>query len=153
MARRIRDLSDGTPFAVTVYGETARRSGPLVRANNATRDAAIQFINQEYDCGGGTNFPVGLALAQELDMGAIVLVTDGDLNMAPAEILPQVRKIMGAAGQSPALTIVAVAPRPQTKDQQLLQEIAQQEGGTLQSGPNGDLTASLTSNKSDIGTP
>jgi hypothetical protein len=150
---RVRHLADGTPFAITVYGETARRSGPLVAANDATRTAAIYFLNQEYDCGGGTNFPVGLALAQELDMGAIVLVTDGDLNMDATDLLPRVRKIMGSTGQCPSLTIIAVAPRPQTKDQQLLQELAQQQGGTLQTSPNGDLTASLTPGNSDVGTP
>jgi hypothetical protein len=92
-------------------------------------------------------------LAQQLDPGAIVLITDGDLNMTPAELLPRIKSTMGAAGSCPALTIVAVAPRPETKDQQLLQELALQEGGTLQSSPDGDLTASLTPKKSDIGTP
>jgi hypothetical protein len=92
-------------------------------------------------------------LAQQLDPGAIVLITDGDLNMTPAELLPRIKSTLGTAGSCPALTIVAVAPRPETKDQQLLQELALQEGGTLQSSPDGDLTASLTPKKSDIGTP
>ena len=83
LTQRIHDLPDGTPFALTVYGETARRSGPLVLTNNATREAAIYFLNQEYDCGGGTNLPAGLDLAQQLDAGSIVLITDGDLNMSP----------------------------------------------------------------------
>jgi hypothetical protein len=153
LTQRIRNLADGTPFAITVYGETALRSGPLVPANDATRDAAVYFLTQEHACGGSTNLPVGLALAQELDMGAIVLVTDGDLNMDGTELLPRVRQIMGATGQCPALTIVAIAPRAQTRDEQLLQEIAQQQGGTLQSSPDDNLTASLTPKKSDIGTP
>jgi hypothetical protein len=153
LAERIRDLRDGAPFAITVYGETARRSGPLVPASDSTRAAALSFINQEYDCGGGTNLPVGLALAQELDMGAIVLITDGDLNMAPAELLPRVQSIIGAAGHCPALAVIAIAPRPQTKDEQLLQALVDQEGGTYQTGPDSALTAALTPKTAVVATP
>lgn len=130
LAQRIRALRDGVPFALIVYGESAQRSGPLVPANDGTREAAIRFLGKEYDLGGGTNLPSGLTLAAELDMGSIVLVTDGDLNEKDNELLPQVRRILGPAGESPALTIIGIAPRSGTDDDYILQEIAAQQGGT-----------------------
>ncbi len=130
LAQRIKSLRDGVPFALVVYGESAQRSGPLVPANDGTRAAAIRFLAREYDLGGGTNLPSGLTLAAELDMGSIVLVTDGDLNEKQTELLPQVRGILGLAGQSPALTIVGIAPRPGTGDDEILQALAAQQGGS-----------------------
>jgi hypothetical protein len=130
LAQRIKSLRDGVPFALIVYGESARRSGPLVSANDGTRAAAIRFLAKEYDLGGGTNLPSGLTLAADLNMGSIVLVTDGDLNEKPAELLPQARSILGFAGQSPALTIVGIAPRPGTGDDDILQQLAAQQGGS-----------------------
>lgn len=153
LSQRIRDLQDGTPFAVTVYGERALRSGPLVPANKATREAAIQYLNQEYDCGGGTNLPAGLALAEELKMGSVLLVTDGDFNMTAAELLPKTRKILGGEGQTPALTVVGIGPRDHTDAGRLLDELVEQQGGTYQSMQEGNLTASLTPAKSDVATP
>jgi hypothetical protein len=130
LAQRIHDLRDGVPFALVVYGERAQRSGPLVPANDGTRDAAIRFLAKEYDLGGGTNLPSGLSLAAALAMGSIVLVTDGDLNEKEEELLPQVRGILGAPGESPALTIIGIAPRSGTDDNYILQEIAAQQGGS-----------------------
>ena len=130
LAQRIHALRDGVPFALIVYGESAQRSGPLVPANDATRAAAIRFLAKEYDLGGGTNLPSGLTLAAELDMGSIVIVTDGDLNEKDEELLPQVRRILGPAGESPALAIIGIAPRSGTDDDYILQEIAAQQGGT-----------------------
>jgi Mg-chelatase subunit ChlD len=130
LAQRIHALRDGVPFALIIYGESARRSGPLVPATDDTREAAVRFLAKEYDLGGGTNLPSGLTLAAELNMGSIVLVTDGDLNEKEEELLPQVRQILGPAGESPALTIIGIAPRSGTDDDYLLQEIAAQQGGT-----------------------
>jgi VWA domain-containing protein len=130
LAQRIHALRDGVPFALIVYGESAQRSGPLVPANDGTREAAIHFLARDYDLGGGTNLPSGLVLAAELDMGSIVIVTDGDLNEKDEELLPQVRRILGPAGESPALTIIGIAPRSGTDDDYILQELAAQQGGT-----------------------
>lgn len=130
LAQRIHALRDGVPFALVVYGESAQRSGPLVPANDGTREAAVRFLGREYDLGGGTNLPSGLSLAAELNMGFIVLVTDGDLNEKDDELLPQVRRILGPAGESPALTIIGIAPRSGTDDNYILREIADQQGGT-----------------------
>jgi hypothetical protein len=130
LAQRIRALRDGVPFALVVYGESARRSGPLVLANDGTREAAVRFLARDYDLGGGTNLPSGLALAAELNMGSIVVVTDGDLNEKEDALLPQVSRILGPAGESPALTIIGIAPRSGTDDDYLLQEIAAQQGGS-----------------------
>ena len=130
LGERLRSLKDGTPFALVVYGERALRSGPLVAANDATREAAVRFIDQEYDCGGGTNLPAGLTLASQSRVGGIVVVTDGDLNMEPTELLPQVHAILGSPG--PALTLVGISPRANTGDQKLLASVVHQQGGTLQ---------------------
>ena len=153
LAQRIRDLRDGTPFAVTVYGESARRSGPLVPANAQTRAAAIAYLYQEYDCGGGTNLPVGLALAEELQMGAVVLATDGDLNMTAAELLPDVHRILGGNGTAPSFTVLAVGPRANTDAEKLLQELADQQGGTYQCLQGGSMTAANTTLPANTGTP
>jgi Mg-chelatase subunit ChlD len=130
LAQRIHALREGVPFALVVYGERAQRSGPLVSASDATREAAIRFFTKEYDLGGGTNLPSGLSLAADLDMGSIVLVTDGDLNEKEEELLPEARRILGPAGESPALTIIGIAPRAGTDDDAILQELAAQQGGS-----------------------
>jgi hypothetical protein len=153
LAQRIRDLKEGTPFALAVYGVVARTSGPLVPANDATRDAAIRFVAQEYDCGGGTNLPAGLSAVSELHAGALLLVTDGDLNMTPSEILPKTAEILGPAGRSPLLTVVGIGPRPGTNASRLLHDLAEQQGGTYQAEEGGNLTASLLPQNSETATP
>jgi Mg-chelatase subunit ChlD len=129
--QRIRALRDGTPFALVVYGERAQRSGPLVRASDVTREAAIAFLNRDYDLGGGTNLPSGFSLATALEVGSIVLATDGDLNMSEADVLGRSRQILGPAGSSPGLTIIAIAPRPTTGDREILENLAARQGGTF----------------------
>jgi uncharacterized protein with von Willebrand factor type A (vWA) domain len=146
LAQRIRALKPGTLFAIAVYGETALTSGPLVPANDATRQAAIRFLDQDYPCGGGTNLPAGLDAAENLGMGAIVLVTDGDLNMSKAELLPQVDRILGAPGQSPSLTVLAIGPRPNTDAREILRAVAAQQDGTYLVGEGGN-DGLLTFNK------
>ncbi len=149
LAQRIKSLRDGVPFALVVYGESAQRSGPLVPANDGTRAAATRFLAKEYDLGGGTNLPSGLTLAAELDMGSIVLVTDGDLNEKQEELLPQARAILGRAGESPALVIVGIAPRPGTGDDAILQALAAQQGGNYTVAKLAGTPDLLTTTKPD----
>jgi hypothetical protein len=127
---RIRALKDGTPFAITLYAMRARNSGPLVAANDATREAAVRFMMRDVDCGGGTNLPAGLASARPLHPGALVLVTDGDLNISAFNLTAKARAILGPEGHCPSLTIVGIAPRSNTGDERLLQGLADQQGGT-----------------------
>jgi Mg-chelatase subunit ChlD len=145
--QRIHALKNGAPFALVVYGERARRSGPLVPANDATRDAAIRFFNRDYDLGGGTDLPAGFSIAADLDMGAILLVTDGDLNMKDVELFPQVRRILGTAQDSPALTVVGIAPRSDTTDKELLEELAARQGGTYVVGAADGSSSLVTAAK------
>ena len=149
LARQIHELADGTPFFAVVYGETARRSGPPVAANETTRQAAVDFINQEYDCGGGTNLPVGLDSARQAQTGTVVLVTDGELNTTSAELLPRAKQILGDKGSCPALTIVGIGPRPHTDAERLLHELVQQQGGRYESDQDLNLTAALNPKSSD----
>ena len=130
LARRIRALADGTPFAITVYGERAQNSGPLVAASNATREAAIRYINEEFDCSGGTNLPAGFASAQTLHPGRLVLATDGDLNISLTELLGNTASILGVDGQEPALSVVGISPRAGTDAERQLHALADQEGGS-----------------------
>jgi hypothetical protein len=130
LSRRIRALKDGTPFAITLYAEHARNSGPLVAANDATRAAAVRFIMRDVDCDGGTNLPAGLASAAQLHPGALVLVSDGDLNISAFDLTTQAVAILGPKGHGPGLTIVGIAPRPDTGDEPLLQGLADQQSGT-----------------------
>ena len=143
--RRILALKDGTPFAMTLYAETAHNSGPLVAASDATREAAVRFVMQDFDCGGGTNLPAGLTSAGELEAGSIVLVSDGDLNISLSELMAQARQILGSANHSPALTVVGISPRPNTDASLLLESLAAQQGGAYHAEEFGDtelLTAS-----------
>ncbi len=144
LTQRLQALKNGTPFAIVVYGETTRRSGPLVAASDATREAAIQFINRDYDCGGGTDLPAGLACAEELQMGAVLLVTDGDLNANANELLPKVSEILG---DSTSMTVIGISPRPKTNARELLQGLADQEGGSYLVARNADSPDLLTTNK------
>jgi hypothetical protein len=137
LAQKIAALPDGAPFAVVVYGERTLRSGPLARANDSTRHYAVDFLNHDYDCGGGTDLPAGLATAQELHPGKMLVVTDGDLNMNGPEVLSKTFRILGAKNASPSLEIIGLAPRPHTDATRLLQSIASQQGGTYQTVPNG----------------
>jgi hypothetical protein len=128
--RQIAALPDGTPFAITLYGETTRRSGPLVRANSATREAAQHYLGEDFDCGGGTNLPAGLDTAAELRPAGLVLVTDGDLNIAEDKLMAEARRILGQPG--PQLSVFAIAPRRGTGDAELLQHLVRQQVGTYQ---------------------
>ena len=130
MGRRIRALKDGTPFAITLYAAHARNSGPLVAANDATREAAVRFIMRDVDCGGGTNLPVGFASAQQLHPGALVLVSDGDLNISAYNLATQAGGILGPEGHCPGLTIVGIAPRVNAGADRLLQNLADTQGGS-----------------------
>jgi hypothetical protein len=130
LSQSIRALKDGTPFAITLYALRACNSGPLVAANDATREAAVRFILRNVDCGGGTNLPAGLASAQQLHPGALVLATDGDLNSPAFRLAADALSILGAKGHCPGLTIVGIAPRANTGDERLLQGLADQQGGT-----------------------
>ncbi|MCE0497908.1 MAG: VWA domain-containing protein [Methylacidiphilales bacterium] len=146
LTRRIRALVDGTPFAITVYGESAQNSGPLVPANNATREAAIEYINEEFDCGGGTNLPAGFASAQALHPGRLVLATDGDLNISLTDLLGDTAQILGADGQQPALSVVGISPRANTDAERQLHALADQEGGSyIEEAPADGNAALMTS--------
>jgi hypothetical protein len=128
--RQIASVPSGTPFAVTLYGETARRSGPLVAASDATRDAAVRFLAEDPDLGGGTNLPAGLDVTEQLHPNSLVVVTDGDLNIGNGRLLSEARRILGHPG--PNLSIIGIAPRPKTGDEQLLQNLAQAQAGSYQ---------------------
>ena len=130
MSNRIRSLKDGTPFAIVLYAQRAYVSGPLVAASNETREAATRFIMRDIDCGGGTNLPAGLFAAKQLHAGNVVVVTDGDLNMPGYVLCAALHDILGRPGQSPALTIVGIAPRIKAGDDQLLQNLSDRQGGT-----------------------
>jgi len=145
LSRQIRALKDGTPFAVALYAQRARASGPLVAANDATREAAVRFIMRDVDCGGGTNLPAGLASAQQLHPGALVLVSDGDLNSPAFKLAADALSILGAKGHCPGLTIVGIAPRSNTGDERLLQGLADQQGGTYCTERFEDNTELVTS--------
>jgi hypothetical protein len=129
LARRIRAMKDGTPFAITLYAQSARNSGPLVAASEATREAAVRFIMRDVDCGGGTNLPAALTSATGLRIGHLVLVSDGDLNISLYNLRARAGDILGAEGHGPGLTIIGVAPRPGTMAERLLQGLADQQGG------------------------
>jgi hypothetical protein len=138
LCNQIRALKEGTPFAVTLYGERALASGPLVAANNATREAAARFLMRDPDCGGGTNLPAGLACAEQLHPGALVLASDGDLNISAYNLALRASAILGPKKHSPALTIIGIAPRPTTGDERLLEGLAEQQGGTYLAGKIGN---------------
>jgi hypothetical protein len=128
--RQIAALPNDMPFALALYGETTKSSGPLVPANDTTRAAAIQYLAQDYDCGGGTNLPAGLDVAEELRPSSIILVTDGDLNIADAKLMEEARRILGQPG--PQLSVFGIAPRDGTGDEQLLEDLVHQQAGTYQ---------------------
>jgi hypothetical protein len=128
--RQIAALPDGTPFAITLYGETTRRSGPLVPANPTTRAAARHYLGEDVDCGGGTNLPAGLDSAEELRPAGLIVVTDGDLNIAEGKLMSEARRILGQPG--PQLSVFAIAPRRGTGDAELLQDLVRQQMGTYE---------------------
>lgn len=155
LCQQIRAMKDGTPFAITLYAEHAYTSGPLVAASDVTRDAAIRFIMRDVNCGGGTDLPAGLASATELKTGLLVLVSDGDLNISAVKLLTKAQAILGSEKHGPSLSIIAVAPRPNTPAKQLLQGLANQEGGgyrALQVNTDASLLTA-TATKTDLTTP
>ncbi len=128
--RQIAALPNGMPFSIALYGETTMSAGPLVPANETTRAAAIQYLAEDYDCGGGTNLPAGLDVAERLRPSSIILVTDGDLNIADAKLMQEARRILGQPG--PQLSVFGIAPRDNTGDEQLLEDLVRQQSGTYQ---------------------
>jgi Mg-chelatase subunit ChlD len=150
LSHHIGALKDGTPFAITLYAQRAYNSGPLVAANDATREAAVRFIMRDVDCGGGTNLPAGLAAAEQLHAGAFVLVSDGDLNISATNLAIQADAILGPKGHCPGLAIVGIAPRANATDERLLQSLADQQGGTYLTEQFEGQTSLLTSASSEI---
>jgi len=150
LAQQIRALRDGTPFAITVYSKTAKNSGPLVAASNATREAAVRFINENIDCGGGTDLPAGLASAMELGVGHLVLVSDGDLNTSLADLTAKARDILNPANHGPAVTVIGISPRSNTDDQSLLKSLAHLTSGTYVTAQTEGTPSLLSSAKSDL---
>jgi Mg-chelatase subunit ChlD len=153
LSRQIRSLKNGTPFAITIYAQTGRNSGPLVAASDVTREAAVRFIMEDFDCGGGTNLPAGFASAQELHAGHIILVSDGDLNMNQTDLSAQAQRILGTPGHGPALNIVAICPRSSTDAERLLQGLADQQNGNYNVEQAGEKTALLTTGKNEATAP
>ena len=145
LAERIRALKDGTPFAITLYAQRGYTSGPLVPANDATREAAVRFIMRDVDCGGGTNLPAGLAAAEQLHPGGLVLATDGDLNITARNLTTQALDILGTKGHCAQLEIVGIAPRANAGDEQLLEGLADQQGGSYAAMPSEDASQLVTS--------
>jgi hypothetical protein len=130
LSQRILALKEGTPFAIILYAQKAYASGPLVTASDATREAAIRFIQRDVDCGGGTNLPAGFAAAAQLHAGSLVLATDGDLNITAYSLTARTKQILGPEGHCPELTVIAIAPRLKAGDDRLLQTLADVEGGS-----------------------
>jgi len=149
LSQRIRALKDGTPFAITVYSLTAKNSGPLVEASNSTREAAIRFIHQDIDCGGGTNLPAGLTSAMQLGAGNLLLVSDGDLNTNLADLTNQARDILNPADHGPAITVIGISPRANTDAQVLLKSLANLTHGSYVTEESGGQTQLVTSAKTN----
>ena len=153
LGERIRALKNGTPFAIVLYAQSAVPSGPLVAASAATREAAMRFILRDVDCGGGTNLPEGLAVARRLHTGDILLATDGDLNTTVQNLSSRARDLLGEGKQGPNLEVIGIAPRSAENAAQLLQMLADQQGGTYQveepEGDTGLLTSSGAKKSSD----
>jgi len=153
LAQRVRSLKDGTPFAITVYAQMAHNSGPLVAASEATREAAVRFLMEDFDCGGGTNLPAGLVAAQQLHAGQIVLVSDGDLNINQIDLSKRSRDLLGAPGHCPALNVVAICPRSATDAERLLQGLADQQNGNYSVEQADGTSALYSSNKNQVTMP
>lgn len=141
LSERVRALADGTPFAVVLYAEKAYTKGPLVAANAATREAAVRFLTTDIDDRGDTNLPAGLIAARALNTGALVLATDGDLNISGTDLMLQAREILGERGNGPSLLVLGVAPRPGTTADHLLEDLAELEGGSYMVEQSEDVTA------------
>jgi hypothetical protein len=150
LTQRIRSLKDGMPFAITLYSKTAKNSGPLVAASDATRDAAVRFIHEDVDCGGGTDLPAGLASAMELGVGHLLLVSDGDLNTNLADLTTKARDILNPADHGPALTVIGISPRRNTEDQALLKSLAKLTGGSYVAAEAAEQAPLLTSAKNEV---
>jgi len=129
--RQIDALPNGTPFAIALYGESTLHNGRLVAADPATRTAAEQYLANDFDCGGGTNLSAGLETAQYLHPASIILVTDGDLHVANDKLMKDARRILGAEG--PQLSVFGIAPRPNTGDEEELENLVRQQRGSYQS--------------------
>jgi Mg-chelatase subunit ChlD len=132
LSRQILALKDGTPFAVTLYALRATTSGPLVVAGPATREAAVRFVMRDVDCGGGTNLPAGLASAGQLHPGALIVVTDGDLNMSSNDLTTKAAAILGSRDRSPNFNLIGIAPRINAGAERLMQKLTDYVGGTYQ---------------------
>jgi Mg-chelatase subunit ChlD len=113
----------------------------------------MRFILRDVDCGGGTNLPEGLAAARRLHTGDILLATDGDLNTTVQNLSSRARDILGEGKQGPNLEVIGIAPRSTENADQLLQMLADQQGGTYQveepEGDTGLLTSSGAKKSSD----
>jgi von Willebrand factor type A domain len=145
LSRQIRALKDGTPFAIALYAQRACTSGPLVAASGATREAAVRFIMRDVDCGGGTNLPAGFAAAEQLHPGALVLASDGDLNISAFNLAMKAREILGPQEHCPLLSIIGIAPRVEKGEDRLLQGLADVQGGSYQQEQFGSDSELVTS--------
>ncbi len=145
LSRQILALKDGTPFAITLYALRATTSGPLVAANDATRGGRSPFhharcrLRRRHESAGRPG------CAQQLHTGALVLISDGDLNMSTSNLTTRTAAILGPRDQCPSLTILGIAPRMDAGAERLMQKLADHQGGsyaTEQPDGNAELLSS-----------
>jgi len=127
----VAKLPDRSSFNVVLFAENALAfSSRLVPSNFSQKAALFRFLNQENDCGSGTNLNTGLTVAMGMKPDTILLVTDGESNQPVEVVLAEANYLMQKARKVIAIQAVGLCLKPDGRGDILLKRLARETGGS-----------------------
>lgn len=127
----IAKLPDKSTFNVVLFAENAQAfSSRLVPSTFNQKAALFRFLNQENDCGSGTNLNTGLTVAMGMKPDTILLVTDGEANQSPDVVVAEAGYLMQKANKLISIQAVGLCLKPDSRAETLLKRLARESGGS-----------------------
>lgn len=127
----VAKLPDKSTFNVVLFAENAQAfSSRLVPSTFNQKAALFRFLNQENDCGSGTNLNTGLTVAMGMKPDTILLVTDGEANQSPDVVAAEAGYLMQKANKLISIQAVGLCLKPDSRAENLLKRLARESGGS-----------------------
>lgn len=126
-------------FNIVLYARKVLTFQPTpITVSPTERKNARNFLRSENDCGGTTEFLAGLEAALNNKPDTILIITDGDLNLAPYVVLRGARELRQRLSPSTRINVLGVYVRPATGAADTLARLARENDGQLELWPSKD---------------
>jgi len=127
----VANLPERASFNVVLFAENARAfSSKLVPSNFNQKAALFRFLNQDNDCGSGTNMSTGLTVAMNMQPDTIFLVTDGEANQSEDVLSAETNYLIQKNKKQISIQAVGLCLKPDSRAESLLKRLADQTGGS-----------------------